>query len=91
MTAQLIARNAEDRSYFGTSADEKPASGVVPGSLYTETDTGRVWIWDEDNNEWVRLVPANELNPDTVDLLRQISETLLRVEDLLTETVAQVR
>lgn len=40
---------------FGLSTDEKPTSGICTGSVFVEVDTGRVYLFDEDNSVWHNL------------------------------------
>ncbi|MBO5970476.1 MAG: hypothetical protein J6S14_18495 [Clostridia bacterium] len=45
----------EDNRYselVGLSSDVKPVSGLVTGSKFTEVDTGIVYLFDEDSEEW---------------------------------------
>lgn len=38
---------------FCNSADTKPTDGLVNGSKLTEVDTGKTYLFDEANTEWV--------------------------------------
>ena len=42
---------------YGTSSDTKPTSGIAMGSLFVEVDTGKTYLFNEDEttpgNEWV--------------------------------------
>lgn len=37
----------------GTSSDTKPTENVATGSIFTEVDTGSVFFFDADGEEWV--------------------------------------
>ena len=40
---------------FGLSTDEKPVTGLITGSKFTEVDTGDVYLFNEEGesgNEW---------------------------------------
>jgi hypothetical protein len=42
--------------YFGLSTDTKPTDGIVTGSKFTEVDTGKVYLFDEEadaDKAWV--------------------------------------
>ena len=42
---------------FGLSTENKPVTGLVTGSSFTEVDTGDIYLFDEDGNageEWVK-------------------------------------
>ena len=40
---------------YGNSGDEKPVAGISDGSVFVETDTQKVFLFDETNKTW-RLV-----------------------------------
>lgn len=53
---QGVGANGEDVYYYeivGDSSATKPISHVGEGSIFTETDTGTVYFFNETSNEWV--------------------------------------
>ena len=52
---------------YGLSSDDKPVTGIVTGSRFTEVDTGDVYAFDETGGTWNRIVagPAAEPEPET--------------------------
>lgn len=48
--------------YRGLSTDTKPVDGLYNGSTFLEMDTGAVYCWNADSNEWV-LQPAVHIDP----------------------------
>lgn len=38
---------------YGTSSDAKPTEGFCNGTAFCEVDTGNVYLWNEDAQEWV--------------------------------------
>ena len=39
----------------GKSTESKPTTGIVSGSLYMETDTGDVYVFDETDVAWTKI------------------------------------
>lgn len=39
----------------GTSSESKPTTGIVGGSLYMETDTGDVYVFNETSATWTKI------------------------------------
>lgn len=39
----------------GLSTDTKPTTDVPNGSSFLEMDTGNVYMWDEENEQWRQL------------------------------------
>lgn len=39
----------------GTSRESKPTTGIVSGSLFMETDTGDVYVFDETDVAWTKI------------------------------------
>ena len=39
----------------GKSTENKPTTGIVSGSLYMETDTGDVYVFDETDVAWTKI------------------------------------
>lgn len=49
---------APDKSYIeaaGPSSATKPTAGIVSGSLFMESDTGDVYVFDETSTTWTQL------------------------------------
>lgn len=42
------------------SNDEKPASGVKNGDVLLEMDTGKTYMFDEENTRWIEWAGAGE-------------------------------
>ena len=47
--------NEKTYEYYGLSTDEKPIEGIGNGSVLLEIDTSKVYIFDEENKQWVEL------------------------------------
>ena len=41
--------------FAGRSADDKPTANVATGSIFLEVDTGDVYVYDEDYEEWYEI------------------------------------
>ncbi len=41
--------------FRGLSTDDKPTKGVGNGSIFFEMDTGKVYMYDEQNKEWKEI------------------------------------
>ena len=41
--------------FAGTSLDTKPEDDVMTGSLFLEVDTGDLYAYDEDGEEWGKI------------------------------------
>ena len=39
----------------GKSTENKPTSDIVSGSLYLETDTGDVYVFEETDATWTKI------------------------------------
>ena len=39
----------------GLSTDTKPTNDIPNGSSFLEMDTGNVYMWDEENEQWRQL------------------------------------
>ena len=37
---------------YGSSEEDKPTSGISDGSVFIETDTKKVYMYDETNATW---------------------------------------
>ena len=44
----------------GLSTDEKPTSKVATGSTFQEVDTGKVYVFDEENQTWYEIGGESE-------------------------------
>ena len=42
----------------GASGETKPTSGIVDGSEFIETDTGKRFVYDEATSAWAEMVVA---------------------------------
>ena len=47
--------NEKTYEFRGLSTDEKPIERVGNGSIFIEIDTGKVFIFDEQNKTWREL------------------------------------
>jgi len=41
--------------FAGLSTDDKPLGNFATGSLFLEVDTGDVYAYDEENDEWDQI------------------------------------
>ena len=66
MIRKLVDRYfSEDDKYsemYGLSTDDKPVSGLITGSKFTEVDTGIIYLFDEESATWT---PSNAGNGKT--------------------------
>lgn len=47
-----------DKNYVelaGKSTESKPTTGIVTGSLFLESDTGDVYVFDETDVAWTKI------------------------------------
>ena len=44
--------------YDGLKDDTKPTDGVRNGSVFVEMDTGKIYLFDEQNGEWIDQTSA---------------------------------
>lgn len=51
----LTIKGRDAKEYNVLSTDEKPTAGVANGSPLLEMDTGDVYVFDKENNEWHKL------------------------------------
>lgn len=49
-------RVQDTHSYACLSADTKQTTGVRNGSLCIEMDTGDIYAYDEENEEWLKII-----------------------------------
>ena len=48
----------DDKMYIeaaGLSTDTKPTTGIITGSLFMESDTGDVYVYDEISVTWTKI------------------------------------
>ena len=68
MIRKLVDRYfSESKKYtemFGLSTDDKPLTGLVTGSKFTEVDTGDVYLFDETGDGTWTKVSAGWVDPD---------------------------
>lgn len=50
--------------YFGKSTDNKPVTGIVTGSKFTEVNTGDVYLFDETGDGTWTKVAAGWVDPN---------------------------
>ena len=51
-TEVIDNNNLKTAEYRGLSTDEKPTENVGNGSTFIEIDTGAIFFYDLDNEEW---------------------------------------
>jgi len=55
---KIVKREGSDRElyvvYNGLSTDAKPTDYLITGCVFIEIDTGDVYFFDEENNEWLK-------------------------------------
>lgn len=49
---------------FGKSTDNKPLTGIITGSKFTEVDTGDVYLFDESGDGTWTKVSAGYVDPN---------------------------
>ena len=52
---QQIDDTVAIKTFYGSSNDDKPTAGVADGSVFIETDTQYVYMFDEENETWRQL------------------------------------
>lgn len=50
---------------FGLSTEDKPVTGIVTGSKFTEVDTGDVYLFDETSDGTWTKVAAGYVAPES--------------------------
>lgn len=49
--------NSGNEEYYaeisGDSTETKPAAGIIDGSIFSESDTGKVFFFNENSGDWV--------------------------------------
>ena len=56
VTEHVKRNNGPEKFYYelsGDSTDSKPTADVVDGSIFLETDTGKVYFFNGKTSEWV--------------------------------------
>lgn len=48
-----MAIRQEGNTYYGLSTDTKPTGAVLNGREFREMDTGKKYLFDEENGEWL--------------------------------------
>lgn len=43
------------REFAGKSTENKPTTGIVSGSLFLESDTGDLYVFDETDVAWTKI------------------------------------
>lgn len=52
----ITGYNDRTPQFNGLSSDEKPINSTIGnGALFLEMDTGKVFVFDEENQEWIEL------------------------------------
>lgn len=52
----ITGYNDRTAQYNGLSSDTKPTGPMVAnGSIFLEMDTGKVFVYDEENKTWLEL------------------------------------
>lgn len=68
MIRKLVDRYyTENKKYvemFGLSSDDKPLTGLVTGSKFTEVNSGDVYLFDETGDGTWTKVSAGWVDPD---------------------------
>ena len=52
---KFIGKGLRYVEFAGLSTDDKPTVKVATGSLFMEVDTGDVYAYDEENEEWNKV------------------------------------
>lgn len=48
-------KDAQEVEYRGLSTDTKPTENVANGTIFIEMDTGKLYMFDLENEEWKEL------------------------------------
>ena len=51
----ITATNEKTYEFRGLSTDEKPVEKIGNGSVFIEIDTGKVFMFDEQNKVWKEI------------------------------------
>ena len=49
----LISYGANGNTYVGLSLDDKPTEDVTNGSCFLEMNTGKIYFYNEEDEQWV--------------------------------------
>ena len=52
---QITGDNKHISTIFGASTESKPTTGMADGSVYVETNTGKVFLFDEAGSSWTEM------------------------------------
>lgn len=57
LVEKLFTRESDANKYYveisGDSTETKPTFNIVDGSIFTESDTGKVYFFNEKSGDWV--------------------------------------
>lgn len=57
LVEKLFTRESGADKYYveisGDSSETKPTAGIIDGSIFTESDTGKVYLFNETGSDWV--------------------------------------
>ena len=56
----MVTVNRLVDTYNGLSTDTKPTIRVRNGSRFVEMDTGKLYMFDQENSEWLEQTTADE-------------------------------
>ena len=51
----IIQNGAQYLEFAGLSTEDKPTENLMTGSLFLEVDTGDMYAYDEEGNEWNKI------------------------------------
>lgn len=52
---QITGDNKHIQTIFGASTESKPTTGMADGSVFVETNTGKVFLFDETGSSWTEM------------------------------------
>ena len=52
---QITGDNKHISTIFGGSGESKPTTGLADGSVFVETDTGKVYLFSESGSSWTEM------------------------------------
>lgn len=81
MTVRAAVLGERRQAFVGTSSDTKPVQGIAPGSLFTETDTKKVYVWGGDGHQgtsagWVWCPAEVWLKGDFIDTTLGVADVV---------------
>lgn len=50
---KLGSRYRRPMTWYGLSTDAKPTENVINSSVFVEMDTGKLYFYDQTNEEWL--------------------------------------